>query len=295
MPSSGLPLKPVMQPSARVLQEYSFWNTYGLPRHILLYIKIKPCPTSKHATTGFGCGRHMCSKRAGLLIPKKDLVESGCKRVKDIVLYGAGGMALEVVQLIEDINELEPTWNILGYIDDYRGGRGSDNPVVNGYRILGTHKTIGDFDKSVRWVIAGSDPKAKRTIHDSLRIYDLKYATLIHPTAKISKNVSIGEGTIVSYGCIVSVNAVLESHIYLNMRTVIGHDTVVKSFSTCLIDCIVAGNVLINEGVLLGSNCVIKEKKTIGKNAKISMGSAVFFDVEDNVAVMNRPPKSMRF
>jgi sugar O-acyltransferase (sialic acid O-acetyltransferase NeuD family) len=215
--------------------------------------------------------------------------------MKDIVLYGSGGMALEVVQLLEDINEIEPTWNILGYIDDLRGGQGENNPVVNGYKILGTREIVGDFGPAVYWVIAVSNPKAKRDIHDALAPYGLKYATLIHPTAKISKNVSIGEGTIVSYGCIVSVNAVLENHIYLNMRTVIGHDTVVKSFTTCLIDCIVAGGVIIGEGVLLGSNCVIKENKTVGNNSKISMGAAVFFDVDENVAVMNRPPKSMKF
>lgn len=215
--------------------------------------------------------------------------------MKDIVLYGSGGMALEVVQLLEDINEIEPTWNILGYIDDFRGGQGENNPVVNGYKILGTREIIGDFDPAVYWVIAVSNPQAKREIHDALAPYGLRYATLIHPTAKISKNVSLGEGTIVSYGCIASVNAVLENHIYLNMRTVIGHDTVIKSFTTCLIDCIVAGGVIIGEGVLLGSNCVIKEKKTIGNNSKISMGAAVFFDVDDNVVVMNRPPKSMKF
>jgi sugar O-acyltransferase (sialic acid O-acetyltransferase NeuD family) len=215
--------------------------------------------------------------------------------MKDIVLYGSGGMALEVVQLIEDINEIEPTWNILGYIDDIRGDQGENNPVVNGYRILGTKSAVKDIDPSAYWVIAVSNPKAKRAIYDSLAEYNLKYATLVHPTAKISKNVTIGEGTIVNYGCIVSVSVVLESHIYLNMRTVVGHETVIKSFSTCLIDCIVAGNVLIGEGVLLGSNCVIKEKKTVGRNSKISMGSAVFFDVDENVIVMNRPPKSMKF
>jgi sugar O-acyltransferase (sialic acid O-acetyltransferase NeuD family) len=215
--------------------------------------------------------------------------------MKDIVLFGSGGMALEVVQLIEDINELKPTWNILGYIDDFRGDQGENNPVINGYRILGTRDAVGDFDKSVSWVIAVGNPKSKREIVEALAPYGLNYATLIHPTAKISKNVTVGAGTIISIGCIVSVNVVLEAHIYLNMRTIIGHDAVIKSFSTCLIDCIVAGNVLINEGVLLGSNCVIREKKTIGRNAKISMCSAVYFDVEDNVTVMNRPPKGMKF
>jgi hypothetical protein len=126
--------------------------------------------------------------------------------MKDIVIYGSGGMALEVVQLLEDINALEPTWNILGYIDDIRGGRGQDNEAVNGYKILGTREIVKGFDESVFWCIAVSNPADRRAIFDSLEGYRLKYATLIHPTAKISKNVVIGEGTIVNYGCILSVN-----------------------------------------------------------------------------------------
>lgn len=215
--------------------------------------------------------------------------------MKNIVIYGSGGMALEVVQLIEDINTIEPTWNILGYIDDFRGDQGENNLIINGYKILGTNQIVKDFDESTYWIIAVSNTKSKRAIHDSVEEYHLNYATLIHPTAKISKNVIIGEGTIVSFGCILSVNVVLGTQVYLNMRTIIGHDSIIEDYSTCLINCIVAGNVLIKEGVLLGSNCVIKEKLTIGQNAKISMGSAVFFDVEDNVVVMNSPPKRMKF
>ncbi len=215
--------------------------------------------------------------------------------MKDIVIYGSGGMALEVVQLIEDINEAEPTWNILGYIDDFIGDQADENLVVNGYRILGTREIVKELDPSAYWVIAVSNPKEKREIHTSLNQYNLQYATLIHPTAKISKNVKIGEGSVVSYDCILSVNVVLGSQVYLNMRTVVGHDSVIQDYTSCLINCIVAGNVVVGEGVLLGSNCVIREKKTIGNNAKISMGSVVYFDVEEDVVVMNRPPKSMKF
>jgi len=220
--------------------------------------------------------------------------KSAAGSMKDIVIYGSGGMALEVVQLLEDINALEPTWNILGYIDDYRGDRGRDNEVVNGYKILGTREIVKDFDKSVYWCIAVSNPADRRSIFRSLEGYRLQYATLVHPTAKISKNVSIGEGTVVNYGCILSVNVTLGAQVYLNMRTVIGHDTEIGDFTTCYINCIVAGNVRILEGALLGSNCVIREKRTIGRNAKISMGSEVYFDVEDDVLVMSRPPKSIK-
>ena len=36
--------------------------------------------------------------------------------MKDIVIIGAGGFGREVAWLIEDINKIEPQWNILGFV-----------------------------------------------------------------------------------------------------------------------------------------------------------------------------------
>lgn len=38
--------------------------------------------------------------------------------MKDIIIVGAGGCGREVANFIEDINKVEKTWNILGFIDD---------------------------------------------------------------------------------------------------------------------------------------------------------------------------------
>ncbi len=212
--------------------------------------------------------------------------------MKDIIIYGSGGLAKEIVELIEDINEVEPVWNIKGYIDDIKGENGE---VINSYKILGTKEILKDLDSSTYIVLALSNPSAKEKIYQDIKKFGLKFATLIHPTAKIAKNAIIGHGSIISIGCIVSVNVVIGKHVFLNMRTVVGHDTVIKDYSSCLVSSIIAGNVVINEGALLGSNCVIMEKKTIGKNAKISMGAVVDFNVRDNAVVMSRPSKSMNF
>mgnify|MGYP001005630920 CR=1 FL=1 len=212
--------------------------------------------------------------------------------MKDIIIYGSGGLARETVELIENINEIKPEWNIKGYIDDIRGAEGGD---INGYKILGTNKILENMDSSVYIVLAVSDPSAKEKIYQEIKKYNMKFATLIHPSAKIAKNATIGDGSIISLDCLVSVNTYIGDHVFLNMRTVVGHDAVIKNYCSCLVNCIIAGNVVINEGVLLGSGCIIMEKKKIGKNAKISMGSAVYFDVEENAVVMSRPSKSMKF
>ena len=62
--------------------------------------------------------------------------------MKDIVIIGSGGLAKEVVFLIEEINKIENKWKILGFIDD--------NIEVNHYE----YSIIGEIVES-----KGSDEK----------------------------------------------------------------------------------------------------------------------------------------
>ena len=57
---------------------------------------------------------------------------------KKIVIYGAGGFGREVQWLIERINQQEPTWEILGYIDDgvQKGNIIDDCKVIGGIDYL---------------------------------------------------------------------------------------------------------------------------------------------------------------
>ena len=38
--------------------------------------------------------------------------------MKNIVIIGAGGVGRETALIIQQINELELTWNLIGFIDD---------------------------------------------------------------------------------------------------------------------------------------------------------------------------------
>ncbi|MDR1459358.1 MAG: serine acetyltransferase, partial [Bacteroidales bacterium] len=46
--------------------------------------------------------------------------------MKDIAIYGAGGLGREIACLIRHINENEPTWNLIGFFDDGKA-KGSSN------------------------------------------------------------------------------------------------------------------------------------------------------------------------
>lgn len=213
--------------------------------------------------------------------------------MQDIILYGSGGMASEVVALIEDINRVEPSWSIKGYLDDLYGNKGD---VVNGYPILGKgNEVLSKLNNPVCVVLAMSNPNVKENILQNINRYPLQFPVLIHPTAKVASSAKIGEGSIIGIDCIVSIKANIGKHVFLNMKTVIGHGSTIGDYTSCLVNCTVAGDVEIKDLVLLGSGSIIMEKKKIGRNAKVSMGSVVTTDVEENHVVLSRPSKSMYF
>lgn len=212
--------------------------------------------------------------------------------MKDIIIYGSGGMAREVAELIEDINSLKPHWSIKGYIDDDDKKRGE---VIHNYCILGTCEVLQNLSRPVHIIIAVGDPAAKKLIYEKIKDLNVRFPILVHPTAKISKRAVIGEGSIIGIDCIVSTGVYLGRHVFLNMRTVVGHDAVIRDFCSCLVNCVIAGGVQMMPCSLMGSGSIIMEKKIIGSRAKISMGSIVSFDVEDDHVVMTRPSKSMYF
>ncbi|MBU3104469.1 hypothetical protein [Clostridium gasigenes] len=42
----------------------------------------------------------------------------GVIKCNDLIIIGAGGIGRETAYIIEEINEINKTWNILGFVDD---------------------------------------------------------------------------------------------------------------------------------------------------------------------------------
>lgn len=55
--------------------------------------------------------------------------------MKDLYIIETGGFGREVAWLVKRINAIEPTWNLLGFLDDNEAKYGS---YEDGYPVLGT-------------------------------------------------------------------------------------------------------------------------------------------------------------
>lgn len=210
--------------------------------------------------------------------------------MKDIVIIGAGGFGREVAWLIEDINNVKEEWNIIGYVDDNVSAKEEN---LNGYELVGDIDWL--MDQSYYVVSAIGNPIVNKKIVDKLATSRNKYATLIHPSVICSNTSSIGEGSIICAGNIITVNASIGKHVIINLDSTIGHDAIINDYTVILPSVNISGHVNLERGVSVGTGSAIIQGLTIGKNSIIGAGSVVVKDIPANCTAVGAPAKPIKF
>ncbi|HRG09898.1 MAG TPA: acetyltransferase, partial [Cyclobacteriaceae bacterium] len=138
--------------------------------------------------------------------------------MKDIAIIGAGGLGKEMLTLIYQINAKKPVWNVVGFYDDQ-----IRSPVA-GLPVLGSLESLYSVPDKVAVVIAVGDPLVKQKMASGLVNPNLYFPSLVHPDTTIGLNIKLGEGSVITAGCRLTVDITLGKHVLLNLNSTIGHD-----------------------------------------------------------------------
>ena len=209
--------------------------------------------------------------------------------MKKIIIIGSGGVGREVAWIIEDINNKEQTYEILGFVDDCEEKKGQ---VFDGNKVLGNFEYLitNLVGEDVRVVIAISNCVTKSKIAKKLEGV-FEFETIIHPSALYKKGTNIGVGTIVYPLVIISVNVSIGKHVLICSKTGIGHDTSIGDYSSIFWNVNLSGNVLVAEKVLIGTSASVIQGLEIGEKSVIGSGSVVIRNIKSeskNVGVPSR-------
>ena len=196
--------------------------------------------------------------------------------MKDILIIGAGGIGRETAWIIEEINEVKPTWNLLGYIDENSEIHGKE---LNGYKVLGGLEVLEKLEEKPYVVVAIANCSVKKSIVTKLG-EKYNFATIIYPTVKVSKFIQIGQGTIMYPGVILTVNTKIGNHVLISGNCTIGHDTVIGDYSSLLWGSNFSGYDTIGESCFIGVGTKVIQGINISKENKISAGITVIEDVK---------------
>ena len=86
----------------------------------------------------------------------------------------------------------------------------------------------------------------------------------------------------------------MQDFVHVYTSAFIGHDTIVKKFSTVAAHSIIGGRVTIEEGCHVGLNSSIREDICIGKYSIIGMASNVLKSFDDNSIIVGNPAKLLK-
>ena len=196
--------------------------------------------------------------------------------MKDILIIGAGGIGRETAWIIEEINEVKPTWNLLGYIDENSEMHGKE---LNGYKVLGSLEVLEKLEEKPYVVVAIANCSVKKSIVTKLG-EKYNFATIIYPTVKVSKFIQIGQGTIIYPGVTLTVNTKIGNHVLISGNCGIGHDTVIGDYSSVLWGSNFSGYDTVGESCFIGVGTKVIQGINISKENKISAGITVLEDVK---------------
>lgn len=136
---------------------------------------------------------------------------------------------------------------------------------------------------------------ARRQLIEGLGIDVGRFASVIHPSASISSNATIGHNFLAMAGVVITSNAAIGNHVCLLPNAVVHHDSTVGDWSLVGTNVAIAGGVDVGENCFIGSGSSIGNGVSIGDRALIGLGSTVIRDVPADAIVAGNPARIIRY
>lgn len=210
-----------------------------------------------------------------------------------IAILGTGGFAREIATLIQDINNTDSKYELVGFVDNSI----EKGTLINGYPVIGNDEEINQTNEPIGLVLAFGEPKIKMKVRSKFTNPLVSFPTIIHPSAIVGdrKLVEIGDGCIICASVIITTNIKIKDYVTLNLQCTVGHDTIIDSYSSFMPSCNISGEVHIGEGVYCGTGVKIINQTDIGEHSIIGAGAVVAKSIPAYCTAVGVPAKPIKF
>lgn len=212
--------------------------------------------------------------------------------MKQIAIYGAGGFGREVACLLNKINEVEPTWELVGFFDD---GIEKDTQVSHFGKVLGGIDELNAWPTELSIAITIGSPQIVQKLVSKITNEKILFPNIIASTVYFAdpESFKIGKGNIIQKHCSFSCDVTVGDFNVMDGADVFGHDDVVGSFNTFMPAMRISGEVTIGDGNFFGVGSIILQQIKIGNNIRLGAGSVLMRKPKDGFLYMGNPAKKM--
>ena len=212
--------------------------------------------------------------------------------LQPLAIFGAGGLGREVLMLVHQLNEVAPTWELLGFYDDVRPAAGT----IHGLPYLGMTTDLNATPTPLHVVVAVGSSQGRAAVAHRLTSPHLSFPTLIHPSVACApyQQLRFGPGCIICQGCILTTDITLGRHVLLNLGCTIGHDVVLEDFCSLMPHANVGGEAYLETGVYLGTNATVINRVRVGARTTVGAGAVAVRDLPADCTAVGIPAQRIK-
>jgi sugar O-acyltransferase (sialic acid O-acetyltransferase NeuD family) len=203
-----------------------------------------------------------------------------------LLILGTYMLAVELTDLVSDI----PSYRLAGFVEN-------QDPERCQLKIEGlpVHwiDSIGDLARD-HYAVCGISTTHRVGFIQQAASHGMRFATLIHPTARVSSRTPVGEGSVIGAGVQVGARSQIGKHVFVNRGALIGHHTRISDYVTIQPGANVAGACEIGEGTYIAIGALVLERKKIGAHSFVGAGAMVTKDLPDHVQAVGSPARIVK-
>lgn len=200
-------------------------------------------------------------------------------------ILGSSGQARESEWILRASGQAKP---------DHFVGRDFVGSQIHGIEVISEErfKELITHGNHKVWIGIGN-PKLRAKLGQEISKFSgVEFPNAIHPSAFYDyEYCQFGHGLLLAPGVIVTTDVSIGNHVHLNVKSYVGHESVIGDFTTISPAVHIAGNVKIGKRVFMGIGACTVERISICDDAVIGAGAVITKSIVEPGTYVGAPAK----